>query len=166
MPRFTITEVPIDMTDEVLVTKICVQDAFLSSEINNNITFLVKKSWTSKRYCGTPNFMNVMIKCSPQIRKHIIKEYDGYVYVGLTRCKSFDHYSCYYCFNFNHFARECPYKDMPATCDKCAERHKTKDCNRNSLVKSVNCVQNRDRNVKHSAFSRKCPAMVKLGLQL
>ena len=69
---------------------------------------------------------------SPQIRKNIMKDNDGYVYVGLSRCESFDHFfvkQCYHCYKFNHFADECPDKDMPATCGKCAERHKRKDCN-------------------------------------
>ena len=95
----------------------------------------VKKFWTSKMYTGTPKFKNVMIKCSPQIRKHIMKDNDGYVYVGLSRCKSFDHCfitQCYHCYKFNHVAGEYPDKDMPATCGKCAVRPKNKDCNRNS----------------------------------
>ena len=50
---------------------------------------------------------------------------------------------------------------MPATCSKCAERHKSKDCNRNSLEKCVKCVQNRERNFEKDAFPRECPAMVK-----
>ena len=164
MPKIRITNVPNEMTDEALVTKICDKDAFLNSEINNDATFSVIKSWTSKRYTGTPNFKNVMIKCSPQIRKHIMKDNDGYVYVGLSRCKSFDHFfvpQCYHCYKFNHFADDCPDKDKPATCGNCAGRHKTKDCNRNSMEKCVNCVQNRERNFKHNAFSRECPAMVK-----
>ena len=46
---------------------------------------------------------------------------------------------------------------MPAaTCGKCYGRQKTKGCNRNSLEKCVNCVQNRVIN-----FSRECPSMVK-----
>ena len=55
MPNFTITNVTNDMTDEALVTKICDKDAFLNSEINNDATFSVIKSWTSKRYTGTQN---------------------------------------------------------------------------------------------------------------
>ena len=38
---------------------------------------------------------------------------------------------------------------------------KKKDCNRNSLMKCVNYVQNRERNFKQNAFSRECPAIVK-----
>ena len=44
---------------------------------------------------------------------------------------------------------------------KCDGRHKTKDCNRNSLEKCVKCVKNRERNFKNKVFSRECPAMVK-----
>ena len=29
------------------------------------------------------------------------------------------------------------------------------------MEKCVNCVQNRERNFKHNAFSRECPAVVK-----
>ena len=88
----------------------------------------------------------------------------GYVYVGLTRCKSFDHFcepQCFCCYKFNHFADDCPDKDMPATCGKCARRHKTKDYDSNSIDKFVNCVQNREIKVKYDAFSRESPAMVK-----
>ena len=50
MPKITITNVPNDMTDEALVKKICDKDTFLNSEINNDATFSVMKSWKSKRY--------------------------------------------------------------------------------------------------------------------
>ena len=86
MPKITFTNVPNDMTGEALVTKIYDKDVFLNSEINNDATFSVIKPWTSKMYTGTTNFKSVMIKCSPQIRKHIMKDNDGYVYVGLSRC--------------------------------------------------------------------------------
>ena len=92
VPEVMSTNVPNDMTDEALFTKICDKDAFLSSEINNDVTFSVIKSWTSKRYTRTPNFKNILIKCSPQVRKHIMKEIDTYIYVGLSKCKSFDHF--------------------------------------------------------------------------
>ena len=39
MPKITITNVPNDMTDEALVTKICDKNAFLNSELNNYATF-------------------------------------------------------------------------------------------------------------------------------
>ena len=151
------------MTDEALVTKICDQDAFLNSEVNIDATFSVIKSRTSKKYIGTPNFKNVMIKCS-QIMEHIMKNNDDFVYVRLSWCKSFDYFSvsqCYHCYKFNPFADESRDYYMQDICGKCAIRHKTKDCNRNSLEKCVNCVQNCERNFKLNAFSRECPAMVK-----
>ena len=67
------------MTDETLVTKSCDKDAFLKSETNIDALFSVIKSWSSKRYTGTPNFTNTMIKCSLHIRKHTMKDNDGYV---------------------------------------------------------------------------------------
>ena len=67
------------MTDEALVTKICDKDAFLNSQKNNDATFSVIKSWTSKRYTETKNFINVMVKYSPQISKHIMKDKYDYV---------------------------------------------------------------------------------------
>ena len=73
MPIITITNVPNDMTEEVLVTNICYKDAFLNSEINKDATFSVIKSWIRKRFTGTPNFKNLMIKCFPQIKKSITK---------------------------------------------------------------------------------------------
>ena len=57
MPKITITNVPNDIfSDEALVTKICDKDAFLISEINKDASFSVSKTWTRKRYTGTPNF--------------------------------------------------------------------------------------------------------------
>ena len=58
----------------------------------------------------------------------IMKNNDGYVYVRLSRCKSFDHFfvpQCYHCYKFNYSADECPDKDIPATSGKRAGRHKT-----------------------------------------
>ena len=104
-----------------------------------------------------------MTKCSTQIQKHIMKDNNGYVYVGPSKCESFDNFivpQCYRCFKFNRFAGECPDREVPATCGKCVGRHKTKECNRNYLEKCVNCVQNRERNFKHIAFSHECPAIV------
>ena len=49
MPKIKITNVPNNMTDEALVTKICDKDAFLNRGINNVATFSVIRSWTSKR---------------------------------------------------------------------------------------------------------------------
>ena len=143
MRKITITSIPNDMTDEAFVTNICDQDAFIDCEINYDETFSVMKSWTSKRYTGTQNLKNVMIKCFMQIRKHIMKDNDGCVYMGLSRRESFDHFfvpHCYHCYRFNHFTDECSDKDMPATCANCAGHNKIKVCNRNSLEKCVNCV--------------------------
>ena len=50
MPKITITIVPNDMTDELLVTKICDKDAFLNSELKNEASSSMIKSWTNKRY--------------------------------------------------------------------------------------------------------------------
>ena len=106
-----------------------------------------------------------MIKFSPQIRKHIKKVNDGCIYVGLSRCKSFDHFfvpKCYRCYKFNHFAGESPDNDMPATCGRYVGRHKYKNCNLKSLEKCVICEQNRERNFKHNVFFSWMPAMVKV----
>ena len=92
------------MTDEALFTKICDKDVFLESEINIDATYSVIKSRTSKRCTWIPNFKNVMIKCSPQIRKHIMKDNDGCAYMRLSRCKSLYHFfvpQCYHSYKFN-----------------------------------------------------------------
>ena len=81
-----------------------------------------------------------------------MKDTDGYSYVGLLRCESSDHFLVPQ-YNLNQFAGESPDMDMSATCGKCAGRHKTKNCYRNFLDKCVKCVQNRARNLKHSALS-------------
>ena len=59
------------------------------------------------------------MKCSPQIRKHTLKDNDGFVYVRLSRYKSYDDFfapQCYHCYNFNHFAGYLLDKDMSVTC--------------------------------------------------
>ena len=48
MSKIKFTNVPNDMTDEALVTKICDKDVFLKGEINNDTTFSMIKTWTSK----------------------------------------------------------------------------------------------------------------------
>ena len=81
-----------------------------------------------------------------------MKDNDGYVYVRLLRCKSFDLFfvaQCYHCYKFNHVSGECPDKDMPATYGKCAGRHKTNDCNLNSLEK---CVKKRITDLARNKF--------------
>ena len=78
--------------------------------------------------------------------------------------KSFEHSfvpRCYHCYKFKHFSSECPGRNMPVTCVKCAGRQKTRNCNRNSQRKWVYCVQNCEWNFKHNAFSHEFPAKVK-----
>ena len=92
-----------------------------------------------------------------------MKENDGYVYIKLSRFKSFDLFflpQWYLCYNFNHSASEFLDKDMPAICGKCSGRHKTKACNRNSLEQYITCVQNREINFKDNVFSREGSTMV------
>ena len=159
MAELTITNVANDMTDEAHLSKICNKDVFLNGEINNGATISVIRYWTSKKYSWTPNFKNQLIKCSPRTRKHIVKVNDGYIGVELSRCKSFDHFfapQCFHCYKFNHFPSKYPDKDIPFTCGKCAERDKTENQNRNSQEKFVIFLQNRERNLKHNAFSHEC----------
>ena len=64
---------------------VCVKDDFLSAKIQNDSTFSVIKLRTGKRYNGTSNLEIVLINCCPHIRKLIMKDIDGYAYVGLLR---------------------------------------------------------------------------------
>ena len=135
MPEITITNVLNDMTEEAFVSKICDEDTYLNCEINNNTTFSVKKFWTSKRYSGTPKFKNALIKSSLQIRKQIMKDNDEYVYVGLSRCKNFDHFFVpqrYHCYKFNHSLMNAQMQKCQLHVVKVQDATTHKDCNHNS----------------------------------
>ena len=164
MPKITVTGVPVDMSDEALLTEICAKDTVINNEINKNAVFSVVKTWTNKNRPGSSRYKNVLVKCSPEIRNHVIKNNDGYLYVGLTSCKTFDHFfvpQCFHCYKFNHFARDCPDKDKPQTCGRCSGNHKTNECRNNNRQKCVNCSQSRGNDFKHFSYSKDCPSLLK-----
>lgn len=163
LPKITITGVPIDMNDETLLSEIRAKDMVINNEVTNNATFSVVKTWTNKNRPGASYFKNVVVKCSPKIRKHVMENNNGYVYVGLRSCKTFDHYfvpQCYHCYKLNHFAKDCPDKDKAQTCGRCSGRHKTNECT-NSLQKCVNCSKSRNSDFKHCSYSKECPTLLK-----
>ena len=163
-PKITVTGVPVATSNETLLSEICVKDSVIDAEVKNDAMFSVVKSWTNKNRPGVSKYKNVLIKCSPKIRNHVINNNHGYVYVGLTRCRTFDHFfvpQCYHCYKFNHFAKDCPNKDKPQTCGRCSGQHKTQNCNTNNSEKCVNCSQSRNNDFKHCSYSRECPLFLK-----
>ena len=100
------------------------------------LIFSVIKPWITvkKVYRNTKLKKKRVDECS-QIRKHIMKDNDGCVYVGISRCYSFDHFfepQCYICYEFNHLLVNAQLNAGP---------RKTRVCNRKSQEKCVNCLQ-------------------------
>lgn len=84
----------------------------------------------------------------------------GHLYIGWSRCKVFECFGiirCFKCCGYGHKSMECQKGEI---CAKCAEKHKTKECN-STVARCANCEEvNRIRklNLKtdHHAFSREC----------
>lgn len=92
----------------------------------------------------------------------------GRIFIGWNSCREKEHVEvmrCFKCNQFGHLAKECKEEDF--VCPLCADKHSMNQCKvKEDEYKCVNCVRantelNLDVNVKHCAFSLKCPVLNK-----
>ena len=104
------------------------------------------------------------LSVSQEISSYIMNRNEGYIFVGLCRCKVYDRYfvpQCFHCYGFNHFADNCPNKNNPARCSKCSGQHKAGNC-RQKFLKCLNCVKAKINGSKdHETMSCFCPILIK-----
>ena len=162
MPKLTIVGFPADHEVDSTVTMICNKDSNLKDLIDEGETFEIVKCFELKDYSDTVVSKKLVVKVSAKIRNYIMSVNEGYLYVGLVRCKVYDRLivpQCYHCYEFYHFSQNCPKKSKSPTCGKCSKSHETKNC-RSSQERCVNCVnKNPNEENNHPAYSYKCPAI-------
>ena len=104
------------------------------------------------------NTHHCIFRCTPEIRKAIATRGDV-LHTLYTKCKVYNHYYVYQCFNcqkFAHKAQACTEKTP--ICVKCSGPHKVSECNNNNRVKCANC-KHTDADSNHWANSHECPRM-------
>ena len=130
LPKLTITNIPKDIEDSDIIPSLCNKDVNINEMIQNGEMCELLRSWDMRRQtAGVVTLKNVALKCSPKIRNYIMNTNDGFVYLNLVRCKTYDRFfisQCYHCCGFNHFAKNCPDKYKLSICAKCAGVHSTK----------------------------------------
>ena len=164
LPKVTITRVPKSLEDSTVITSLCEKDENLRKMISEGEVCELISSWNMKQhFAGMILYKNVAIKCSPRIRNYIMDVNEGYVYLDLVRCKTYDRFfitQCYHCCELNHIAKNCPNKNQLPNCAKCSNQHNTKECQSNA-EKCVNCKKNYpSQKNDHSSFSHTCPLMI------
>ena len=115
--------------------------------------------YSIKNDSGRVTSKKLALKVSPSIRNYLIKRNNGYVYLNLSRFKVFDRLNvpqCYHCYEYNHFAKNCPTRANAPTCGRCALSHETRSCQSN-FEKCVNCAKKAGKPHNHCSFSYKCP---------
>ena len=159
LPKITIIGLPCDLDKETLARDITEKDENLKTMIEGG-TFDIIGCWDIKDRSGEVISKKIALKVSPDIRKYLIENNRGYIYINLARYRVYDRFvvpQCFHCYGFNHFATHCPKKDEPASCGKCSKSHSTRDCTA-TVERCINCIKNSpNKNNKHCAFSYKCP---------
>ena len=159
LPKLTIFNVPLDTTDESLVSAICSKDVFVDDCVSKHKDdFSVINSWDVKNQAGDITNRKVAVKCSPRLRNYIVNKNKGYLYINLSRCKVQDRFyvpQCYHCQKFYHFSSSCPDKQKNPICGKCSSGHATKNCTVHA-PKCINCIRHNEKMVNHASFSSEC----------
>ena len=127
-------------------------------------SFEVVKSWLAKSESVEFTMKSAAIKCSPKIHHYLLDTCQGFVYLGMMRCKVYDRLyvvQCHHCGCFNHVSKKRPDKNKRPVCGKCALNHDAKNC-RATQPKSAHCVRNKtnEANDYHASPSH-CPSVIR-----
>ena len=182
LPKLTITNIPtdifigIDISDKdkredvknVLKEHILKKNASTQELVRLNHTFEVVYINANKneRFCTSA------IKVSPTIRKKIIFENEGYLYIGNSKCQVSDRYfykQCYHCQQIGHISKDCPSHNEKPICMYCSESHSTRFCRKKHQRyehRCVNCAKSRNKDIfskctSHNSGSSNCPLSLK-----
>lgn len=152
-PKLTIASVDNHIDDKDVVDEIKRKNSSLSNLIQNESDAKIIFSKKSGEHTKT-----VVLSVTPQIRDEIVQ--NGFVYIGLRRCRVFDRFwvtRCYNCFGFNHKSNECR---NTVKCGNCAGDHSSSDCSSKESKKCINCQKAGRPDTAHSAFSLLCPSFI------
>ena len=151
LPKVTITNVKITNEDE-FITALQAKNKKIANLIQEGevCEILFSKDERKRAYARM-----YVLKVSAKLR-HALLEDNGEVYIGMNKCKVFDRFPIFQCYNcqwFGHKAKDCTGKTV---CGKCSQEHKTNECGTNT-PKCGNCVGNGvDGNKDHYAFDKSC----------
>lgn len=165
LPKMTIVGVSSDVQDNEIVPSILNKNLKIKSLVDDGFTFSLL--FTRQRSEDAQTKVAI-IKMSPEIRSAIVDE-GGSVFVGLTRCKSYDRFwvtQCYHCQGFGHSKDRCAKISDRPICGFCAGDHESKSCSSKESPKCINCVNSSPTadsetpTPAHFASSRHCPIMI------
>lgn len=158
LPKMTVPDINSSITDEDIIPGILRK--------NPNIQQLVDKGHTLSLIFARArqNSKTAVLKMAPEIRSEIIKN-DGYVFVGLNRCKAYDRFwamKCGHCQGFGHKTADCPKKNDKPVCSFCAGDHDSRSCTKKTSPQCANCLrlENQATATDHFATSTTCPVMI------
>ena len=158
LPKMTVPDISPSIKDEDIIPAILRK--------NPTIQHLVSKGCTLSLIFARArdSSKTAVLKMAPEIRREIVKN-DGYIYVGLNRCKAHDRFwaiKCGHCQAFGHKLADCPKKDEEPVCSFCAENHESRSCSKKTSPQCANCLrlENRTTPANHFATSLNCPVMI------
>ena len=156
LPKMTVVGIPSTFQNDEIINSIREKNPKIREMMDGGsvLTLLFVKDRASDKL--------VVFKMSPDIRNFIVRA-QGYLYVGLSRCRAYDRFwitQCYHCLKFGHIAARCGRKDKDPICGHCSQNHETRRCSNKESVRCANCSDARipHEQLNHSALSRNCPA--------
>lgn len=152
-PRFIITSMVFKHEDEEIVEKLKKQNQVIESSHLKLVKYYEVNRNNKKLF-------NAILETDADSFPKILRAEK--LNIGWERCKVYDGIEvphCYKCKGFNHKAVDCKNDEV---CMKCFEKHKTSECNKEAVIKCINCVRANNKlklglNENHSTYSKLCP---------
>ena len=154
MPRVLLYDVPSDMTGEQIAETVRRQnfEDVPAADIARMMKFVFKSGSRDK------DVVNCVFEVTPELRKRMLSR--GRLYIGWGSCRvidSLDATRCFKCQSHGHVAKAC--RAEQETCAHCAASgHDIKDCPSKELPATCANCKKAGRKAKHSAGSRMCPS--------
>lgn len=154
-PKLTISSVDQNLSDDDVMTDIASKNHHLTELLHDENDMKILFSKKVGEFVKT-----VVVSVSPKIRDAIMT--DGFLFIGLRRCKVYDRYwvtRCSHCLSYNHSTASC-HNQADLKCGFCACNHKSSSCEQKHQLKCANCLAAGRSDVSHSAFSTACPIFI------
>lgn len=113
----------------------------------------------------------IVIKTTSKVR-HVIKDMNDKVYIGLHRLNVYDNIhlvQCFRCQEYGHYANSDICKDKQPACFYCSKSHMSTDCpvkRRPSEHRCINCTHLKHADSSHKATDYVCPVRIRETLRL
>lgn len=148
-----ITDMTFKFNENELIEKLKLQNNELKES-----EFKIVKSYEFKKYNRI--IYNTKIKVNKETYTKVMSAQR--LNVGWEKCRIYDGtdiMQCFKCQGYNHKSEDCRNEDV---CYKCHGPHKSKECNKEIIVKCINCIRaNQKLNIgldeNHVTANRECP---------